>query len=225
MRFLSGLIDIFFPKFCIQCHTYGSYLCTRCQSRITFFQTPICPGCMRHTLSLSTHPSCSRFSSLDGLFVLTPYEGTIKTYIKHLKYYGHSDMTKELASLLHTHLPEKLPHIDVVTSVPLHPSRQKIRGYNQSELIGRCLATALHIPYQHLLNKTSSTKPQASLTRKARLHNLSKSFAMAQDIKPTTRVLLTDDVMTTGTTLQECAKTLKTAGASHVFGIVICHGK
>lgn len=129
-----------------------------------------------------------------------------------------------LASLLASHLPDELSHGLAITSVPMHPQGQRKRGYNQSELLAASLARTLHLPHYQLLYKRKMTKKQAGLTRKERLINIKSSFAVRGKIRIPHRVLLVDDVTTTGATLQECAKTLKQAGVREVYAAVIAHG-
>ncbi|HSQ91502.1 MAG TPA: phosphoribosyltransferase family protein [Nitrospiraceae bacterium] len=113
--------------------------------------------------------------------------------------------------------------VDVVIPVPLHPARLRTREFNQSLLLADQLGRYLALPvWVTNLVRIAATDPQTTLTRQARLRNLRKAFAIRrpQDIAEK-RILLVDDVFTTGTTLNECAKTLRKAGAGPVFALTL----
>jgi ComF family protein len=113
--------------------------------------------------------------------------------------------------------------IDMIVPVPLHPSRLRAREFNQSLLLADQLSRFLARPVSatHLV-RISATDPQTTLTRQARLRNLRKAFAVRrpQDLREK-RILLVDDVFTTGTTLNECAKALREAGTGPVFALTL----
>jgi len=109
--------------------------------------------------------------------------------------------------------------IDGIMAVPLHPTRLREREYNQSLLLAERLGHHLGVPIMwNLLVRTKHTVPQTTLKRSARLKNLRKSFAVTRpEMISGKKILLVDDVFTTGTTINECAKTLRRAGAQHVY--------
>jgi ComF family protein len=116
-----------------------------------------------------------------------------------------------------------LPPIDVLMPVPLHPQRLREREYNQSLLLAHGLSQHLQIPLLlSCLRRIRPTVPQTSLSKKERLTNLRRAFAV-KDVSRITgkRILLIDDVFTTGTTLHECAKTLRKAGSGQVYGLTL----
>jgi ComF family protein len=116
-----------------------------------------------------------------------------------------------------------LPTIDVLMPVPLHPKRLREREYNQSLLLAHGLGQHLQIPLVlSCLLRIKATAPQTSLSRKERLTNLHRAFSIddATRIKDK-RILLIDDVFTTGTTLHECAKALRKAGSGPVYGLTL----
>jgi ComF family protein len=116
-----------------------------------------------------------------------------------------------------------LPALDVIIPVPLHPQRLREREYNQSLLLANRLSRQTGIPLLlACLLRIRPTVPQTSLSKKERLTNLRGAFSVS---KPAyiqgKRILLVDDVFTTGTTLNECAKTLRRAGSGHVYGLTL----
>jgi len=119
-------------------------------------------------------------------------------------------------------LPSRID-VDVMMPVPLHPTRLRAREFNQSLLLADQLGRHLALPVSATnLVRIAATDPQTTLTRQERLRNLRKAFAVRrpQDITEK-RILLVDDVFTTGTTLNECAKTLRKAGAGPVFALTL----
>lgn len=122
-----------------------------------------------------------------------------------------------------------LPTVDLITSVPLHPKRQKDRGFNQAEMMAQEVSRQQDIPYLNLLIRTRHTVNQASLhDKEKRLSNLKDIFELDQKIElqliKDKSIMIIDDVTTTGTTLNECAKVLKKYGAKTVIGVTLAHG-
>ena len=206
-----GLVDILFPPYCCHCQKVGSLLCGDCYERIYFFSLPV-------TVHLEE-------SYLDSVIAATEYGDVSKDLIKCLKYSGTKDAAITCAQLLYYSL--SLPKVDCVTAVPLHPKKQKLRGFNQAELISIELARLLNTHYVPLLTKITHTKSQASTANKeSRVSNLSRAFMLMPSGVDVTnkKILLLDDVITTGTTLNECAQVLKSNGAMKVFGVAVAHG-
>ncbi|GGQ93545.1 amidophosphoribosyltransferase [Deinococcus ruber] len=170
-------------------------------------------------------PQVQRHSPLSSratahLVVLGPYRGVLGRSVRALKYGG----AREVAQVLGTRLGEGVPHgwnIQAVTGVPLHESRLRERGFNQAELLGRAAAGVLGVPYLHTLTRQRSTGAQARRHARDRLTALGDSFAVLPHAALPERLLLLDDVMTTGTTLQACADALRAGGAAQVWFAVV----
>lgn len=219
------LADLIFPKVCVGCGSRGTYLCCECEKAIQGYTLPLCPSCMKQIARLGTHPGCRKSTHLDGLIAAGKHTGILRNLVHHIKYLGHADMAQVAARLISQKIPRDLLGQDfVVTSVPIHPSRERQRGYNQSALLGKTLAKMTGSSYWPLLKKVRNTVPQAKLAREQRLKNLRSAF-VSRKLKPGVKILLVDDVSTTGATLDECAKELKRSGAGLVYGVVLAHGK
>jgi ComF family protein len=138
------------------------------------------------------------------------------------KYRGKLSLAKPLARALIEALPA-LPPADIIIPVPLHPQRLREREYNQSLLLAARLSHHAGIPLLlACLLRVRPTVPQTSLSRKERLTNLHRAFSVANPACiQSKRILLVDDVLTTGTTLHECAKTLRRAGSGPVYGLTL----
>ncbi|MCA9470739.1 MAG: ComF family protein [Nitrospirales bacterium] len=160
--------------------------------------------------------------AFSGAWTLYPYESSLKKAIGLLKYRGKVSLAKPMAHLLATGLPS-LPTIDLVMAVPLHSARLREREYNQSLLLAYNLSKIIQLPLDHTtLIRTRQSTPQTLLSRKERLKNLRRTFAVktSRDITGKS-ILLVDDVYTTGTTVNECAKALRKAGSGDVYVVTL----
>ncbi|OQA03576.1 MAG: DNA utilization protein GntX [bacterium ADurb.Bin400] len=226
---VDWVLDIFFPRYCVGCGTYGKTLCLDCASKIAHIKTPLCPECGRISAMGKFCVSCRRRTktALTGLIVATSYEsGPIKEVIHHLKYTGMVELASVLGELICLCLGGNLPSGKlVVVPVPLHSIREKERGFNQSELIARYISERLGLPGGLALVRKRYTQPQVVLSREMRLQNITGAFMVADGELVRNRVvLLVDDVATTAATLNECARVLRQAGARQVWGVVAARG-
>ncbi len=162
----------------------------------------MCPVCKKRAIDGVTHPYCKTQYSLDGLYILGHYKGPLKSAIKLLKYRLVTDLTEELVELVNID-DLIISKLDYITSIPLHPTRLRFRGFNQSDLLGKYLGKKLKIPYQNnILARTRNTKPQAELKRRERLTNLKGAFSLQKNINIEGKNIgIVDDVATTGTTV------------------------
>lgn len=221
-----SLLDIFLPKRCVSCGRLGKYVCGKCHKKIEFTGFQICPYCAGNAMDGKTHPRCQRKRGLDGLYFTTRYNGPVKDAVHQLKYRLVTDLTKCIIELLFPKKPEYLPNFDCLIPVPLHPKREKQRGFNQSELIATILGRKWNIPVvRKILKRIRYTNPQVELKGKTRRDNLRGAFVCSKKIDLSDTVIgLVDDVSTTRSTLLECCWELKKQGANSVWGIVIAHG-
>ena len=165
---------------------------------------------------------------IEVLYSLGPYGSEPLTTLIHKAKYQQKDWIFEA---LRRAFKERLPAlglqeaVDVVCAVPLHPSRLRERGFNQAQIIARMVALYINRPVQGLLRRVKATKPQAGLSDgQERKANMRRAFSVSEDCKGTIqgrRVLLVDDVATTGATLNECAQILRNQGASRIFAFVL----
>jgi len=221
---INSILDGLFPRRCFGCGAYDTFLCDLCLARIprrtpaTFF------------VATSTHHP----SSLDSLTSATFFQIPVMSLLIHnWKYRALKDLTPPLSKLLTETLERtSIPLPDIITAVPLHPKRLRERNFNQSDLLAEKVASHINflIPiteYLPLLDKVRHTKPQSKQqNREARLANLTDAFALNKEYKDVLKgktVWIIDDVTTTGTTLTECARVLKTHGAKEVHGFVVAH--
>lgn len=226
------ILNFLFPRRCVSCGKVGAYLCPHCLSKIILVETPICPVCERPAIGGATHPVCQTRYSLDGLISISAYDGPMRIAIKRLKYRPWiSDLGENLVSLIIFYLREKnladwlISGKVVLVPVPLYKDRQRERGFNQSEILGKLLAQKLSLSFwAGLLLRNRNTKPQAELKGKERQENIKNAFAVnhnSQFIIHNSNILLIDDIWTTGSTLRTCAQVLKRAGFKRVWALTL----
>jgi ComF family protein len=150
----------------------------------------------------------------DEAFCYGAYEGTLRKLIHLFKYSGIRRLARPLGALLGDALPRD-KQFDMVTAVPLHWRRRWQRGFNQSELLGKAIGRARGIPAMNVLRRRSATRAQAGLSNAQRRENVAGAFRARRRVNGL-RILLVDDVMTTGATAGACARALKRAGAKSV---------
>jgi ComF family protein len=226
----------FFP---IQCVVCGSpladdlipHFCTGCWNALRPMPTARCTRCDRPFVSQAAttyspqhlcSPCVDRPPSYTRAWTLYPYTPPLQDAIRLLKYQGKVSLVSPLANLMLTALPP-LDAIDLIIPVPLHHERLCQREFNQALLLAARIGQHLKISLSYTnLIRTTSTPPQTSLSRKSRLSNLRHAFAVRRPAQLVNkRILLIDDVLTTGTTVNECAKTLRRSGSADVFVLTL----
>lgn len=231
IRFISAefLLDIFFPKFCVGCGKYGNYVCENCVKEIEIVRTSTCPGCGKISSSGKFCPNCKKKLALvlSGIIVAANYEvGPTREMIHHLKYSGFTELADLLGELIVQRLAiENLSNDVILVPVPLHINKQTKRGFNQSELIAQYVSNRTKILYINALSRIKQTESQVGLSGDERRLNLERAFQCNKKSSITDKtIFLVDDVTTTYSTLNECAKELKSAGAKKVYGLVVARG-
>ena len=203
--FASSLLQLLAPE-----------RCAACDALLDETEPAFCAACAPLLEPSSPEP--------DALPVGSPaaflYGGPLATAIQRLKYAGRSELARPLGALLADYAVVFGGRVERVVPVPLHPSRLRERGFNQSALLARPVAQALGVPFDpHWLARVRPTRDQAGLARDARSQNLRGAFAARGARAP--RVLLIDDVRTTGATLAEAAEALLRAGCEHVHTLAL----
>ena len=235
-KFYKLLLDILFPITCLNCQKEGSYLCEDCFALIDLNYKVYCPFCRpaKIVLDNKTCRSCQKKGKkLNGLFFAFSYQNLLIKKIIAL--YKYPPFVKDLAKTLSFFIIQHFQTIDNKPSflrdktnflflpVPLTKKRKKWRGFNQSEEIARELSLYYKIPLlNNVLMKTKETLSQTELSGKEREENIKDAFiCLNRDLIKNKKILLVDDVYTTGSTMEECATVLKHAGAKEVWGIVV----
>ena len=223
-RLLGGqekFFNFFFPRYCLSCGREGAYFCQRCRPELPFQEPPYCPDCGK---SLDHHPSCDDLApELLALHSVFRFEGVIKKAVHQFKYNNLRDIAAPLGGFLADYLKFNNLAGDALVPVPLHKSRLRDRGYNQSELLALMLHRLTDLPlFLDALKKVKPTPPQAkSISVEARQLAVVDAFKCYNNKLKGRRVILIDDVATSGATLSACAKVLAAAGVSEVRALTL----
>ena len=213
-------LDWLFPPDCGGCGKKGARWCAACVSASQLMGDACCPVCGN---IIFTPGECSRCHEQKPFFTRLRswalYLGPIRNMVHRLKYKGDISLGEAVAEPLIADLRRSGWEIDVVAPVPLSLARMAERGYNQAALIALPVAIGLHLPYRAgLLTKTRHTRSQVGLSYDDRLLNVVDAFSVESGKAIGKRVLMIDDVTTSGATLNECARALMSAGAGMVYG-------
>jgi len=219
---VSGLLDLVYPPFCLSCGKLGAdYLCPECVDKIDLIKPPCCLKCGIPYPSAYC-PDCRlREFSFRSARAAGVYEGVLRDAIHSLKYHCHLVVADVLAAIMVGSFSQSgfAGQVDVVVPVPIHRSRLVERGFNQSAELARRLCKRLNLSLERdVLWKEKKTRHQVDLPEEQRTTNVRGAFAV-RNVESIwqKRVLLVDDVLTTGSTASECARILVEAGAARVY--------
>ncbi len=209
------LLDWIFPPKCGGCGRTGQWFCDACQSQIAYIEAP-------HAALPYSSPWADGGARLESVHAVAWFEGPLQNLIHNFKYKGQRVLRKPLAQLLARKWQALHHPTDLIVAVPLHPNREKERGYNQSYLLSRELGQAVGIPApRNGLRRVRNTLPQVDLTAQERWLNVQGAFRGDAGILADRSILLVDDVCTTGATLQACASAALEAGARSVWALTV----
>ena len=232
------LVEVFFPRSCLHCgdaveYSDFQFLCRVCSRELFLSKPPICSTCGYPFFGMLAGPRvCPHCVELDPLFeqgkTLFLAKGPARSIIHVLKYQSGFYVLEDVKVMI-----AKVPHYKeyfdgaILIPVPLHPTKERERGFNQSLVIAKSLNEATEAKdLQNLLVRTMYTQTQTRLSRAARHQNVKNAFALAADavVIPNQTYILVDDVITTGSTLNACAAVLREAGANQVKVATLGHG-
>lgn len=212
---ISNMLDLLFPPRCVGCRRRGALLCAVCRS------------CCR---TVPAAANAEQHQRLDSPFLVSTagayiFEGALREAIHHLKYNGKARVAEPLGELLASYLLTQSLAVEAIVPVPLHPERLRKRGFNQAQLLAAQLARQARLP---LLAKevvrVRQTAQQADLSRQERRTNVQDAFVWSGAAAPPARVLVVDDVLTTGATVEAVAAALCRAGAREVHALALARG-
>ena len=225
---LEAAVSLLYPPVCTICGRTvraGEYLCNDCEAKTIRIVPPFCEKCSESFEGSISEPftcaNCAhRTMHFDAAVAAYRGRGVVRQIIHEFKYGRQIHLQHLVARWLRAALDDERLRgrkFDVIVPVPLHASRQRERGFNQAKLIAQSLSADTSIPARPLLERVRYTTTQTALDRAERMENLHNAFRLRKkaDVRAL-RVLLVDDVLTTGSTLSECARVLKRAGALSV---------
>ena len=236
-EYIDSFLELIYPeKNCCQiCGEVDDkigekYICKGCFKKLRLIKFPVCKVCGK---SLSTTPEqklCQECIRNPKSFYKNRspfrYKGIIKKILHDYKYLDKPYYFKMLGYFLYQYIQEtNYTDYDFITTVPLHNIKLRKRGYNQAELIAKYLAKKLSIPYIDTLKRVKNTTKQSNLSKEDRARNLKNVFEIKS--KNTynkirgKKILIVDDIYTTGATINECSSVLTTNGANRVYSITV----
>jgi ComF family protein len=236
-RFWKNLIDFLFPKCCVICREKNdNYLCFKCFKTINNFRNANCPNCGQDTHIGEYCSNCKNKFILTGIMVIGNYKNeNLKIIIKNYKYQFIKNLSYPLALLLINFLKNNFipnPILKnkkqknnlnnyLLTFIPLSKQRERWRGFNQSELLAKIVSQKLGLKLSSDLKKVKNSMAQAKLDKKLRQSNLISNFEWQGPNLKGQKIIIIDDVYTTGSTLNEAAKELKKHQAEEIWGLVL----
>lgn len=237
MNIKKFILDTVFPIYCIGCDKEGVWFCEKCFGKIPFKLEQVCPICKKIIIpSGKVCFDCKGENSIDGILVASFYKkNKEKTILAKLIHYHKYRFALGLGAVLGKILEKSilnsaLPLPEIIIPVPLHPRRLRWRGFNQAQLLaqylGENLTPGFPLPvYPNAILRNRYTKPQMEIKdKRQREINTQDAFTLNSQTAPEINgkiIFLIDDLATTGSTLFECSKVLKKAGAKKVYGVVL----
>ncbi len=222
------MLDLLFPPVCSACGIRigrGSQLCHDCLGKLRYLTPPWCSKCGMPQSQGGVCFHCRQNPlSLETVRSVFIYEEPLRGLIHQWKFSDHPELFYFFARqmFLFSQLYSPLASWDLITAVPLHPTRERERDYNQSSLLAEALGKSLEVPFSaKTLQRIRGTQPQSKLSETDRRRNVKFAFHSAPGLANGKRILLVDDLFTTGATLNQCASSLKEAGARRIDGLTL----
>jgi ComF family protein len=239
---VAGLLDIVYPPRCLVCERFDAPpLCESCAESFVPVPEPACARCGR-PVAESRCRVCAEAEEANGPWAFDHavtaaiYEGTLRRAVHRLKYDGREELGLPLGSFLANRMvvdellaPDLLRAVDTVAAVPMHPTRERRRGFNQARLLAGPVAEMLGAPLLKpaVLRRVRSRAPQVELSPAERRRGAAALFRVPESLRTQVsgrRILLIDDVFTTGATVHGCASALRDAGAVSVLVATLAGG-
>jgi ComF family protein len=225
---LTALSSLFYPATCAVCSEAierPDYLCENCRARTPRITAPFCAKCSEPFFGAITQAfSCAncehRVLHFDSAVAAYRSRGLVRKLIHEFKYGHHRHLRHPIAEWLGETMSDprlRGRRFDLIVPVPLHPARERERGFNQATLLAELLSRHAAVPMRAVLERIRYTKTQTAHDRAERMENLRDAFRLRKNMNVRElHLLVIDDVLTTGSTLSECARVLKEAGALSV---------
>ena len=228
------ILDILYPARCPICHGIlkgRDGICPECRKKLPYIREPKCKKCGQQMESAEEEycRDCKRFShAFDRGAAVYTYNDVMARSIAMFKYHNRREYAKVYAKEMYRCCSRFLKSCapEVILPVPIHRQKKRQRGFNQAELVAKELGKLLNVPVDadYLIRK-AKTIPQKELTRQQRKRNLKEAFEVSKDGKYYKRVLLIDDIYTTGATMDAVSEILRENQTKIIFFLTICVGR
>ncbi|OGY42129.1 MAG: hypothetical protein A2Y67_01945 [Candidatus Buchananbacteria bacterium RBG_13_39_9] len=226
------ILNLIFPKECLGCQKEGCYLCQNCLAKIELNDKFYCALCKKPSPLMLICSDCRKSSELKAIWVAADYNNALLQDLIHLLKYNYvEEISGILGDLAIKYLQTNqiLGQFNlnsantIIVPVPLHKKRWQKRGFNQSELLADLLSSRLGLAKENLIGRIKNTQTQINLKRNERQENVKSAFSLKNIalFDKNKKIILIDDVVTTGSTLNECAKVLEQAGFMEIYGLVV----
>ena len=226
------ILNILFPRRCPVCgeivKSAGSLICPSCFQELSFVKSPVCKKCGKEIVN-ETMEYCEDCMSHRHVFeygvALVNYDETARRSMVQIKYKNKREYLDFYGTAMALRYEKAIGRmqVDAIVPIPIHKSRRRKRGFNQAEVLADVMAERLKLPVEPgMLVRTKKTLPQKELSAMDRLRNLSGAFCAGTIPDGVRSVLLVDDIYTTGSTIEACARALKAAGIERIYFAVIC---
>lgn len=212
-----SILEALLPPACAGCGRYGAVLCGACLAGMRPARAPA-------DRFAAADPGIVTGEALELAIAAFAHDGPLRRALQRLKYGGAARLAAPLADRALPALVDLLALVDgqaVLVPVPVHPARQRQRGYNQAALLAEEFGQRTGLPVHDLLVRRRQTARQHGLSRAARLHNLRGAFGSRSATPRDATPILVDDILTTAATLEACAEVLRAAGAARVVGFAV----
>ena len=233
------ILDLLFPKKCAVCSNILSSkdkgFCHTCLEKVEYVKEPKCMHCGK-PIEDEKEEYCQNCKGKKSFIkkgeALYVYNDAMKKAIENFKYQGVVENSQifidDLLEKKGSQIREK--EIDLIIPIPIHKKRMRYRGFNQAQVLAKALAREMQLDFdEEILLRIENTRPQKKLGDEERIKNLKKAFGLSKDAKKRLqgkrRILLVDDIYTTGTTLETCGKLLKSIGVEEIYSLCLCIGK
>jgi len=222
LNVLEMIIDFLLPKQCAGCDEDGDSICEQCLKEIPIAEQ-ICPECGERSPMGWTHEKCKMPLGMDGLIVIYDYQDELmRKIVKEIKFGFNRELIYKVLEKTEFEEGEKF---DCLVPIPLHFYRENWRGFNQAEEISKVVGKKTKIEVTRVLKRTRRTKQQSMIfDRKEREKNVKGAFVVVEGFElKNKKILLVDDIFTSGANMRECTRILKKAGAEIVWGLALGH--
>lgn len=221
---IDGVLDLIYPPRCLVCGTIGApYFCAECVDQVESIPRPYCRRCGHPSKSTRCRDCGGMPRSFTTARAAGVYSGPLRKAVHEFKYGGHRMLAEPLGQLLFDYLSHDSDFpwesADLLIPIPIHHTRKRLRGYNQSELLAEEISRLTGKPVMRdAVSRTVNTRPQVSLSEEGRRCNIRNAFSVSDNIDLKKKViLLIDDVATTCSTVHECSLALLKGGAARVY--------